>query len=230
MIDSDPVPRLGTHTWPEVAAVRPVLLVPLGSTEQHGPHLPLDTDTRIATAVAERAAALAGPSVLVAPVVTYGASGEHDGFAGTLSIGTQALAAVLVEIARSSDHFAGLIWVCGHGGNAEALAQAAEVLAAEGRDTSTLWCVVPGGDAHAGHSETSMMLAIAPHLVRVEAAEAGDARPWRDIEAVVRARGVRAVSANGVLGDPAGASAREGERMIDQIVTRLLDLVARCRS
>lgn len=222
------VQRLGSLTWPEVAAQRSVLLVPLGSTEQHGPHLPLDTDTRIATVVSERAAALAGPSILVAPALAYGASGEHGGFPGTLSTGTEALATVLVEIARSADHFAAVIWVCGHGGNAEALTSATEILAHEQRNTWTFWCAVSDGDAHAGRSETSMMLAIAPNLVHLDVAEAGDTRPWREITPDVRSGGVRAVSANGVLGDPAGASAEEGVRLIDGIVGRLVDLVARC--
>ena len=83
-----------------------MLLVPLGSTEQHGPHLPLDTDTRIAVA---RCAGRVGRrrcrprlAVLVAPAVAYGASGEHEGFAGTLSIGQEALESVVVELGRSA--------------------------------------------------------------------------------------------------------------------------------
>ncbi len=223
-----PIPRLGPLTWRDVAAVRPILLVPLGSTEQHGPHLPLDTDTRIAVAVAERAAAMVGAVVAVAPPVTYGASGEHAGFVGTLSIGTDALASVLVELARSADHFAGVIWVCAHGGNDAALDAAAATLDADGRSAVTFWCGIDGGDAHAGRTETSMMLAIAPEAVRLDDAEAGDLRPWREIKDEVRAGGVRAVSPNGVLGDPAGASADEGERIVSGIVARLVDVVARC--
>ena len=71
--------RLGERTWTEVE--RTTVLVPVGSLEQHGPHLPLDTDARIAAAVARRAA---DPSTLIAPPLAYGASGEHEGFAGTL--------------------------------------------------------------------------------------------------------------------------------------------------
>ena len=70
------------------------MIVPVGSLEQHGPHLPLDTDARIAAAVARRAAG-GDPALLLAPPLAYGASGEHQGFPGTLSIGHEALRAVL---------------------------------------------------------------------------------------------------------------------------------------
>jgi creatinine amidohydrolase len=86
-------------TWPDVARypADTVLAVPLGSTEQHGPHLPLSTDTDVAVALCRRLAA-ARPDVLVAPSLPYGSSGEHAGFAGTLSIGQAALEHVLVEL------------------------------------------------------------------------------------------------------------------------------------
>ncbi|MBA3984140.1 MAG: creatininase family protein, partial [Acidimicrobiia bacterium] len=88
-------------TWPEIEsrARRPVLIVPLGSCEQHGPHLPLHTDTVIATALAERLAKT-DDSFLVAPAVAAGASGEHQAFPGTLSIGTAAMTQVVVELVR----------------------------------------------------------------------------------------------------------------------------------
>jgi len=77
-----------------------VALLPVAAVEQHGPHLPLDTDTRIAVAVAQRVGADLGH--LTAPAIAYGASGEHQGFPGTVSIGTAALTAVLVEYGRSA--------------------------------------------------------------------------------------------------------------------------------
>src|SRR5579862_3774496 len=91
---------LSTARWPQVeAGPRRLLVVPLGSLEQHGPHLPMDTDTRIAVAVASRASA-GRDGVGLAPPVAIGASGEHAAFPGTLSIGTQALTALLVELGR----------------------------------------------------------------------------------------------------------------------------------
>ena len=93
---------LGGERWPELVDRRPLIALPLGSCEQHGPHLPLDTDTRIAVALAAR---LAGAmlDVLVAPPFTIGASWEHHEFPGLLSITNELLADVLVEVARSAD-------------------------------------------------------------------------------------------------------------------------------
>ena len=117
---------LADQTWPEVDGQR-VLLVPLGSTEQHGPHLPLDTDTRIAQAIANGAAGQL--EAVVAPALAYGASGEHAGFDGTLSIGTEALRLVLIELVRSAAlTFGRIVLVNGHGGNHEATTHAVEQL------------------------------------------------------------------------------------------------------
>ena len=120
---------LGNSTSRQLHNASPVVVIPVGSTEQHGPHLPLDTDTRIATAVAEAVADELGRGsalpVLVGPAVAYGASGEHEGFAGTISIGTEALKHLLVEFGRSAMNWANrLVFVNGHGGNVGALATA----------------------------------------------------------------------------------------------------------
>lgn len=91
-------------TSAEVAALdAPILLVPVGSFEQHGPHLPLDTDTLIAVQLAWEAQRRLDVDSMIGPPITVSASGEHQGFAGTLSIGTETTAAVLVEIVRSAD-------------------------------------------------------------------------------------------------------------------------------
>lgn len=226
---TDPVARpgrgLGERTWPEIAAEPPLLLAPLGSTEQHGPHLPLDTDTRIACAVADALAA-ALPGTVVAPPVAVGASGEHAGFPGTLSVGSAVFEEMIVEIGRSADAFAGVVWVNAHGGNSVALRRAVARLADEGRDTAIVRCSVPEGDAHAGRTETSLLLAIAPDVVHLERAEAGSTQTWAELADRILAGGVVAVSANGVLGDPAGASAAEGERLLADLVDRSLRTVA----
>src|SRR5581483_7600341 len=103
--------ELGKSTSKQLLGTSPTVVIPVGSTEQHGPHLPLDTDTRIAAAVADavvatlEAAGHPGP-VMVAPAIAYGASGEHQGFAGTVSIGAAALEHLLVEYGRSACEWA----------------------------------------------------------------------------------------------------------------------------
>ena len=196
-------------------------MVPLGSLEQHGPHLPMDTDTRIAVAVASRACA-GRAGVGLAPPVAIGASGEHADFPGTLSIGTAALTTLLVELGRhASLHWPAMLLVNGHGGNTPAITAAAERLRGEGRGCHVWHAGVPGGDAHAGRTETSLMLALAPDDVLLAAAAPGETRPLPEIMPALRARGVRAVSPNGVLGDPAGASAAEGERLLGALAAGL---------
>ena len=215
---------LGALSWPQVSG-KGVLAVPLGATEQHGPHLPLCTDTDIAVALCERLAA-ARADVLVAPALPYGSSGEHAGFPGTLSIGQRALELLLVELGRSaSETFAHIIFVSGHGGNAEPAARAMARLRAESRDV-LLFLPAWDGDPHAGRPETSMMLQLARHLVRMSRAEPGDARPLALTWPVLRSAGVRAVSGNGILGDPAGASAAEGAALLGKLSADLIRAVA----
>jgi creatinine amidohydrolase len=216
---------LGRATWREVEATAggalSLLALPLGSLEQHGPHLPLDTDTTIAAALA-RGLAARRPGVVVAPPVAYGASGEHAAFPGTLLVGHEALAAMLVEVVRSARAtFGGVVLVNAHGGNEAALADVARRCAAEGDDVLVWRAAVPGGDAHAGRTETSLLLAVDAAAVRVELAEPGCTEPIDRLLPRLRAEGVRPVSSNGVLGDPTGASAEEGRALFDALVADL---------
>ena len=214
--------RLGDATWTELTdrARRTLLAIPLGSTEQHGPHLPLSTDTSIAVALADRLATIRS-DVLVAPAVAYGSSGEHAGFAGTLSIGQDAFERVVVELVRSADQFAGVVLVCAHGGNNEPLARAVVTLRQEGRRVLA-WSPQFYEDAHAGRSETSVMLALDPLGVRVDAIEPGATQPLVELMGALRSAGVRAVSANGVLGDPTTADADDGDRLLDRLADDLI--------
>ncbi|MBZ5735334.1 mycofactocin biosynthesis peptidyl-dipeptidase MftE [Nocardioides sp. TRM66260-LWL] len=226
--------QLADATWPEVASGG-ILLVPVGSLEQHGPHLPLDTDAVIAQAVAgevaERLVGLGGPAderagVWVAPPVVYGSSGEHQGFPGTVSIGSEVLRVTLLELVRSARTWAArVVVVNGHGGNVHALSAAVEQLRCEGHDAEWHPCRTEEVDLHAGRTETSLMLHLQPWRVRLHLAEPGDLRPLPQILPLMVASGVRAVSENGVLGDPTGASAAEGRAVLLEMADHVLRAV-----
>ena len=205
--------------WPDVDA--PILVVPVGSCEQHGPHLPLHTDTVIAVALADQLTERRSDCV-VAPALTITASGEHQGFSGTLSIGTDAMVDVLVELVRSADWAAGVVFVNGHGGNVAAMNRAMTAFEQEQRSVFVWWPNVPEGDPHAGHVETSLMLALAPEQVRLEHAVAG---PVPGMAELVRS-GVRAFSETGVLGDPTTATKEDGARLFAELAEQLVEAVA----
>lgn len=220
--------RLGSATSADLLGrVDLHLLIPLGATEQHGSHLPLETDTLIARGIGEAVAAARSDAVL-APALPYGSSGEHADFPGTLSVGQAALEAVVVELARSAGGFRGVTLLAWHGGNAEPLARAIATLHAERRAVNLWQPRVEGGDAHAGWVETSLMLALWPDLV-------GDERPVGVTEPVdvllprLRRHGVKAVSENGVLGDARAASALKGHELLEGFAVEigaLLDATA----
>lgn len=215
---------LDRESWTRIGELN-LLIIPTGSTEQHGPHLPLSTDSVIAYAVASRVAARLerdGFFCVVAPVVTYGSSGEHQDFPGTLSIGNEVLTAVLMELVRSGSSWApAFLFVNGHGGNAQALSTACEVLQKEGRYVSWVSCEFPDGDAHAGHIETSLMLALDPAKVGSFSSVIGERAPLAEIIGDLRTKGVRAVSPLGVLGDPRSASVEVGNEILSECVERV---------
>jgi mycofactocin system creatininase family protein len=223
---------LGNTTSRQLQSTSTALVIPVGSTEQHGPHLPLDTDTRIATAVAHAVAdRLADRDEwhwMVAPAICYGASGEHEDFSGTVSIGTSALRLLLVEFGRSASRWASrLVFVNGHGGNVEALAGAADLLRYEGRDVGWCSCSAENADAHAGHTETSVLLHISPRDVWLDECVPGNNAPLAALMPQLRRGGVAAVSEVGVLGDPTTATPDEGERIFAEMIDGCLQRVTR---
>ncbi len=227
--------ELGGSTSSQLESSYSAILVPVGSTEQHGPHLPLNTDTQIATAVARAVAARCHSASgadehrwLVAPSIAYGDSGEHQSFAGTISIGTDALTTLLVEYGRSAGCWAKrLVFVNGHGGNIAALRRAVRLLRAEGRDAGWCGCVADGADAHAGHTETSVLLHLSPSDVRTQRRCAGNDAPLPELLPAMRRGGVAAVSPVGVLGDATTATAAEGRRIFAEMVDGCLHRIGR---
>ncbi|WP_211841583.1 mycofactocin biosynthesis peptidyl-dipeptidase MftE [Rudaeicoccus suwonensis] len=163
----------------------------------------------------------------MAPAIEFGASGEHEDFCGTVSIGTEALQTMLLELGRSATRWArGVVFVNGHGGNVTALTAAVERLRYEGRAVAWVPAAPTRGDAHAGRTETSLMLALHPEQVSLAHSVAGPTTSLQELLPRLRAGGVAAVSPSGVLGDPRGASASEGAHLLGQVVA---DVVNRLR-
>lgn len=218
--------RIAGHISPDASSI---VVVPVGSWEQHGPHLPFDTDSVIAESLVDAAVERAGsPRFFVAPTVAYSASDEHAGFPGLLSVGTQATVEVLVSLARSAAAWSrGTVFVNGHGGNADALVEVKIRLDAE-QITHQMWWPHPvagrESDLHAGWTETSVMLHLAPDVVAASELPTGATGDAAELVAHMRAGGVAAVSDNGVVGDARGATAVDGKGIFETWV----DSLARC--
>jgi creatinine amidohydrolase len=237
-------------TAPELRALaargEALAVLPLGALEQHGPHLPVITDTRIAGEIALRAARLVAGELPVAvlPPLWTGMSEHHFPFGGTISLDFAALAAVLRCVVRSlrAIGFARLLIVNGHGGNESPLAVIARDLAAEFAFpvVATMpWDLVPEvmaqvlerqkGVHHACEAETSVMLALAPDLVRTEALEAAAAQgPGAVAQRPAVARFysfAERAPVSGVRGDPRPASAAKGEALLAAMVEALAALM-----
>jgi creatinine amidohydrolase len=165
--------------------------------------------------------------VVVAPTLPYGASGEHQAFPGTLSIGQAAMELVVLELVRSAtETFPRVLLISAHGGNRASVTSAVRRLRGEERDVRA-WtpAAVWRGDAHAGRTETSVMLALGSDHVQLEYSAAGNVAPLGDLLPGLVSAGVRAVSPNGVLGDPSGASEQEGHGLLEAAVDDLVRAV-----
>jgi creatinine amidohydrolase len=217
----------------EITSGQVLTVLPLGAWEQHGPHLPLDTDTVIVTSVVKRGIAdsnIPRHHVIVAPVLAITASDEHAGFPGSLSTGTRALVDSVVSICRSTSSWsAGVLIANGHGGNFDALKDIASALDYE-KITYSIWSLpsYTGADMHAGKTETSLMLHLAPHMVRRDAIPPVDVREI-DMTAMLQ-HGIQAVSPSGVLGAPAAATAEHGQEVLALYTESFVDRLRMCAS
>jgi len=214
------------------------VIVPLGALEQHGPHLPLGTDTFIAREIATRAAQEVG-NCQIAPCVPIGASAHHLSFAGTTSIAGETLASAIADILATllSHGFGAAYLITGHAGNCGAMQAAAASLSPQQAEKTLIFADWPAmRDAvhqvaetqlgmhrdvvgtHAGHFETSIMLAIHPDLVDLSSAAAGYIGPPEVAGPRLSSEGIQAVSPIGVVGDPTLATAAAGELYLDALV------------
>ncbi len=238
----------GELTYPEAEKLFKevdIALLPVGSIEQHGPHLPLDNDGFDAFYLAQRIAdACSEPKPLVLPLLPYGVSYEHDEFKGTISISNDTLSHLVYEIGMSiaRNGINKIVIINGHGGNTPALHYAAQMITREAR---IFVCVETGetsdvdiyklaetpNDIHAGEIETSTALAVRPHLVKRERAAKSIPRFSSRYLNFTSRRGVswyvytKRLSKTGVIGDPTKASAEKGERFWRVMIAHLVALV-----
>ena len=223
---------------------RPVVIVPVGSVEQHGPHCPQDVDISIPYHLAIRTAeAIDDFPVIVAPPVTYGFTHYNMGEVGTITLGLEVFVAVLCDVCRSiwANGFTRIVMVNGHGGNQAPCWTASVKLAEEdvwalaitywtmATDELLAWSEADAGSiGHGGEWETSLQLHLRPELVDMSLAVKDEWR--RHFSPAVQRYAVfperRREMANGVMGDPFVASAEKGERLFNVLVERL---VALCR-
>jgi creatinine amidohydrolase len=225
-----------------------IVIVPVGATEQHGPHLPTMVDWRCVQEVALRAARLIAArdqAVLVAPTIPYGISEHHVSLGGTLSLDYAALGAVIRCVVTSAARagFRRIFVLNGHGGNTTALQNiVAELAAGTGLPlaTGTYWDIAAGSIAelldrqrallHACEAETSMVMAIAPETVdgstlpRAHGTHVPGLSGIPTVNAAVyRWRQMSSRSPAGVIGDAAAASPEKGERLLRAIAAEVAE-------
>jgi creatinine amidohydrolase len=238
-------------TWPEIKeameAGKTTAILACGASEQHGPHLPTGTDTYLGTAIAERAARIAG-NALVAPTLRPGLSEHHMHFPGSFTLRIGTFVALLEDYCESlaRQGFERIVIFPSHGGNSDvmraygpSLARAqqgrCEVIMRAGTDFQAMFDLlaergVPMGAAgvHAGYAETSEMLEAQPHLVQMDRAVPGRCdedfyKPENIGQSQMQAflEGIQTQSPNGVLGDPTGATAEAGLELLEMFARRI---------
>jgi creatinine amidohydrolase len=201
-------------------------IIPVGSLEQHGNHLPVSTDSLIVEFVARLAAERVGAFVL--PVITYGVSFEHQPMFN-VSLRSSTLSAMICDacVSLAGNKIKEIIILNGHHGNIGALEQVAGKLRGKipkGVKVQTVhyWRMMKGEFDHAGEVETSLVLAIAPELVRMDRAEPNSKELPKEAQDTSIPGSFPKITGNGVWGDPRKATAAKGEKMIKEITANLV--------
>lgn len=238
--------ELSEMTSREFEAVRKTIklaIVPVGATEQHGPNLATGTDYVIAQAFSRRIAERMHPRAVVLPPVALGLSYHHTGFAGTLSLSPETFTAVCMDIARSikQQGIEHVLFVNGHNGNTAVLNVAATRIRYDlDMNAAVAFWFQQAGDVvrkhaqterygHACEIETSVLLALAPEMVRTEALEVGDMLPVKYEHAFNNQPFFHTVpvpfheqTRNGVFGDARLATTTIGEEIVEAAIKRTL--------
>ncbi|WP_135823311.1 creatininase family protein [Halorussus ruber] len=230
--------NLFDSTWTEADAVETDLaLLPVGSTEQHGPHAPLGTDALTAEEVAEKAAATYDGEVVVAPPIPVGVAEEHRQFTGTLWVSPDTFRQYVRETVASLAHHGWdrVVLVNGHGGNVGALREVAGTIVRHDAAYAVpfTWFEAVGDHSddmgHGGPLETAMLRHVAPELVReerVEEASEGASDGWGEwVSYANLAYDSAEFTENGVVGDPRDGPKERGEELLSLAGEALVSLL-----
>jgi creatinine amidohydrolase len=238
-------------SWPDVKAAMQsgvdTVIFAVGSTEQHGPHLPLACDTLIGESLADMVAERLGQA-LIAPAVRVGCSEHHMAFPGTISIEAAELQAVLLNYMQTifRHGFRRVVMIPSHGGNFATVVKAAQAARDKWPDKQVVayadlngllekafkmsekFGISPGASgAHAGEFETSILLSTHPDLVDMKKAEEGFTGEFSAIIPELLAHGIARVSANGILGDARVADASRGRQYLSAWVDLIMAEIER---
>jgi len=248
----------GDLTWPEVnqaAEQRKVILLPIGSTEQHGPHLPLDVDNLLSNSVCMAAGHRASALVLVAPQISYGYNIHALDYPGTMHVGYDHLIGLCVDICKSFAYhgFKRIVIVNGHGGNSAALELACRrtILETDALVTSFTWwsllpadfvatvreSLFPGGTGHACEIETSVYLHLAKDKAQLDKvkdhiawynARGTSSFQWGDLFGsgpVSVFERTSTFTEDGTFGQASLATAEKGKLLFEKAVSRLVEFI-----
>ncbi|MCW5977315.1 MAG: creatininase family protein [Bryobacteraceae bacterium] len=249
--------RYDHHTWPEmkeVIARQPVCVLPIGSVEDHGHHLPLDVDNFLITSICEEAARRIPDETLLLPPIPYGFEDHHMSFPGTVTVKAEHLEAFVLDITLSLAHhgFRKILIADGHGSNMPILDLAARktIIQSDALCACFIWPSLisdlvkqtregpaPGGMSHACELETSVYLHLNAAAVQMDKArkEIGFHKSnyyWHDLIAGPKVRMMEwwsRISKTGVIGDPTVATAEKGKLWFDASVQALIEFIREFR-